>query len=51
MNNWDLAEILEIQKEIEEFLLKMYEAKTKEDYELYKQMIMVNIDAIKSLMQ
>lgn len=43
-------EILELEQEIDEFLLALYEAKDKSEYELYRQMILINIGLIKSIL-
>jgi hypothetical protein len=44
-----LAEMFALEAEIEELLLKLYEAKDMEEFEFYRQMIKVNINAIKAL--
>lgn len=45
----DLPEIIELEAEIEEFMKKLYAAEDKDEFELYRQMIKVNINMIKAL--
>ena len=44
-----LAEMLQLEEEIDEYLTKAFEAKDYEEFEFYRQLIKVNINAIKTL--
>lgn len=45
----NIAEMFALEEEIDEFLIKAFEAKDYEEFEYYRQLIKVNINAIKLL--
>lgn len=47
----DLEEMLELQAEIQNLLEAMTSTKNKEDYKLYREMIRLNIQIIRSLQE
>ena len=51
MKRKDLPEIIELEKEIDEFMEGMNNAEDEHEFEMYRQMIKLNIVIIKDLLQ
>ena len=51
MKRKDLPEILELEKEIDEFIEGMHNAEDEQEFEMYRQMVKVNICLIKNLLK
>ncbi len=47
----DLPEVVELEQEIDEFMNKMSKAKDEQEFEMYRQMIKLNICLIKDLLK
>jgi len=51
MNKGDLVEVAELENEITEFLVKMEAAENEQEYEMYRQMIKINICCLKNILE
>ena len=51
MKHRDLPEIVELEKEIDEFMDGMSKAEDEQEFEMYRQMIKVNITILKDLLR